>query len=125
MKRMEGEKVVLEQQLADLARAGGSVWEQQREMARAKEELENLLRAGNTGARKRLREEIHKIVKRIDIWATPGSCSDLRALQDVIAKTPELLTYESSKVSAFYLKTPREWSSAGAVWNLEKRFLFG
>jgi hypothetical protein len=39
--------------------------------------------------------------------------------------TPELLTYESSKVSAFYLKTPREWSSAGAVWNLEKRFLFG
>jgi DNA invertase Pin-like site-specific DNA recombinase len=87
MKRMEGEKVVLEQQLADLARAGGSVWEQQREMARAKEELENLLRAGNTGARKRLREEIHKIVKRIDIWATPGSCSDLRALQDVIAKT--------------------------------------
>jgi polyisoprenoid-binding protein YceI len=43
----------------------------------------------------------------------------------IIGLTPELLTYESSKVSAFYLKTPREWSSAGAVWNLEKRFLFG
>jgi hypothetical protein len=52
---------------------------------------------------------------------------ELRRQRDKVpkAKIPELLTYESSKVSAFYLKTPREWSSAGAVWNLEKRFLFG
>jgi hypothetical protein len=50
---------------------------------------------------------------------------DNRAIHDDFRKIPELLTYESSKVSAFYLKTPREWSSAGAVWNLEKRFLFG
>jgi len=39
--------------------------------------------------------------------------------------TPELLTQESIKMSAFCVKMPPEWSSAGAIVNLERRFSFG
>jgi len=47
------------------------------------------------------------------------------ALGNVVFLSPELLTQESIKMSAFCVKMPPEWSSAGAIVNLERRFSFG
>src|SRR6185312_11889836 len=54
IKGMEEEKLKREQELA-LLRAGSSVFEEQKEMAKAKKEIEMLVRAGDTKTRKRLR----------------------------------------------------------------------
>jgi hypothetical protein len=118
MKGMEGEKLALEQQLAELDRAAGSMWDEQREIARAKEELGNLIKAGNADARKRLSDEIRKIIKRIDIWAIPGSCPDLRALRDVIEKTLVNAVWEDKANPALWPSYRITFSNGAVRWIL-------
>jgi DNA invertase Pin-like site-specific DNA recombinase len=85
MKRLENAQCELEKEKSQLLGDNDGIVAKQREMALAKEEIQNLVRAGDTETRKRLREEIGKLVERFDIWAIPGTCPDLRALKGVIA----------------------------------------
>ena len=85
MKRLEDAKRGLEKEKSQLLRDADGVVAKQRAMSQAKEEIQKLLKAGDTETRKRLREEIRKMVKRLDVWAIAGSCPDLRALKSAIA----------------------------------------
>jgi hypothetical protein len=94
------------------------MWDEQREIARAKEELGNLIKAGNADARKRLSDEIRKIIKRIDIWAIPGSCPDLRALRDVIEKTLVNAGWEDKANPALWPSYRITFSNGAVRWIL-------
>lgn len=87
MKQMENQKTALEQQLAEIVQDNGSISQQRQQLLRAREEIQKLVRDGAVDTRKRLHEEIHKLVHRLDLWSDPGTCRELLRLNKVVTST--------------------------------------